>query len=172
MNHASHDDDVVDISDDSDRVDTVDCLVTSSSSLNSPSAYTTDHMFYAVDVCNCFSFLPIENSPVVESSQASNSTSNIATSGSIADDLSSGSSLISLNTSSTTMDTLPEFINWPEEKNQKMSSRAAKRQRKTQCKQVNGQTTVGDEGDSSNSQHDISSTTIQKNKKSKLTKKP
>ena len=130
-------------------------------------------MFYAVDVCDRFSFLSIENTPVIESSQVTNSTSNIAISASIADDMSRGSSSTSLNTSSTTMNTLPKFINWPEEENQKMSSRDAKRQRRTQCKQVNSQTTVEDEGDSSNGQHDLSSTTIQEeNKKSKLTKKP
>ena len=109
----------------------------------------------------------------MESSQVTNSTSNIATSGSIADDMSRGSSSTSLNTLSTTMDTLLEIINWPEEENQKMSSRAAKRQRRTQCKQVNSQTMVEDEGDSSYRQHDLSSTTMQEeNKKSKLTKKP
>ena len=149
------------------------CLVTLSSSLDSPSADATDHMFYAVDVCNCFSSLSVENIPVMESSQASNSTFIIATSGNIADDMSSGSSSTSLNTSSTTMDTLPDFINWPEKENQKMSSRAAKRQRRTQCKQVNSQTMEEVESDSSNRQHDLSSTTIQEeNKKSKLTKKP
>ena len=52
-----------------------------------------------------------------------------------------------------------------------MSSRAAKRRRRTQCKQVNSQTNVEDKGDSSNKQHDLSSTTIQKNKNSKSTKK-
>ena len=71
------------------------------------------------------------------------------------------------------MDTLPDFINWPEDENQKMSSRAAKRQRRTQCKQVYSQTMVEVESDSSNRQHDSSSTTIQEeNKKCKLTKKP
>ena len=130
-------------------------------------------MFYAVDVCNRFSSLSVENIPVMESSQASNSTSIIATSGNIADDMSCSSSSTSLNTSSTTMDTLPDFINWPEEENQKMSSRAAKRQRRTQCKQVKSQTMVEVESDSSNRQHDLSSTTIQEvNKKSKLTKTP
>ena len=74
--------------------------------------------------------------------------------------------------SSTTMDTLPDFINWPEEENQKLSSRAAKRQRKTQCKQVNNQTMVEVESDSSNRQHHLSSTTIQENKQSNLTEKP
>ena len=59
-------------------------------------------MFYAIDVCNRFSFLSIENSPVMESSQATDSTSNTATSGSNVDDMSSGSSSTSLNTSSTT----------------------------------------------------------------------
>ena len=88
LNDASHDDGVVDIFDDSDGVDTVDCLVTLSSSLDSPSADAADHMFYAVDVCNCFSFQSIENTPVNESSQVTNSTSNIATSSSIADDMS------------------------------------------------------------------------------------
>ena len=63
--------------------------------------------------------LSVENNPVMESSQASNSTSNIATNGSIADGMGSGSSSTSLNTSSTTMDTLPEFVNWPEKENQK-----------------------------------------------------
>ena len=93
--------------------------------------------------------------------------------GNIADDMSSISSSTSLNTSSTTMDTLPDFLNWPVEENQKMSSRAAKRQRRTQCKQVNSQTMVEVESDSSNRQLDLSSTTIQEeNKKSKLTKKP
>ena len=54
-----------------------------------------------------------------------------------------------------------------------MFSRAAKRQRRKQCKQVNSQTNVEDEADSSNKQHDLSSTTIQEgNKKSKSTKKP
>ena len=89
------------------------------SSLDSPSADATDHMFYAVDVCNQFSFLSIKNSSVMESSQATNCTINIATSGSNADDMTSGSSSTSLNTSLTTMDTLLEFINWPEEENQK-----------------------------------------------------
>ena len=71
------------------------------------------------------------------------------------------------------MVTLPDFINWPEEENQKISSRAAKRQRRTQCKQVNSQTMVEVESDSSNRQHDLSSTTIhEEKKKSKLTKKP
>ena len=92
LNDASHDDDVVDIFDDSDGVNTVDCPVTLSSSLDSQSADATDHnMFYAVDVCNHFSSLFAENSPVMESSQVSNSISNIATSGSIVDDMSSGS---------------------------------------------------------------------------------
>ena len=109
---------------------------------------------------------------MLESSQASISTSIIATSGNIADDMSSSSSLTSLNTSSTTMDTLPDFINWPEEENQKLSSRAAKRQRKTQCKQVNNQTMVEVESDSSNRQHHLSSTTIQENKQSNLTEEP
>ena len=172
LNDASHDDDV-DIFDDSDGVDTVACPVTSSSSLVSPSADTTDHMFYAVDVCNRFSSLSVENISVMESSQASNSTSIIATSGNAANDMSSSSSSTSLNTSSTTMDTLPDFINWPEDENQKMSSRAAKRQRRTQCKQVYSQTMVEVESDSSNRRHDSSSTTIQEeNKKCKLTKKP
>ena len=129
-------------------------------------------MFYAVDVCNRFSSLTVENIPVMESSQTSISTSIIATSGNIVDDMSSSSSSTSLNTSSTTMDTLPDFINWPEEENQKMSSRAAKRQRRTQCKQVNSQTMVEVESDSSNTRHDLSSTTIQANKKCKLTTKP
>ena len=172
MNDASHDDNV-DIFDDSDGVDTVACLVTSSSSLVSPSADTTDHMFYAVDVCNRFSSLSVENISVMESSQASNSTSIIATSGNAANDMSSSSSSTSLNTSSITMDTLRDFINWPEDENQKMSSRAAKRQRRTQCKQVYSQTMVEVESDSSNRRHDSSSTTIQEeNKKCKLTKKP
>ena len=172
LNDASHDDDV-DIFDDSDGVDTVACPVTSSSSLVSPSADATDHRFYAVDVCNRFSSLSVENIPAMESSQASNSTSIIATSGNAANDMSSSSSSTSLNTSSTTMDTLPDFINWPEDENQKMSSRAAKRQRRTQCKQVYSQTMVKVESDSSNRQHDSSSTTIQEeNKKCKLTKKP
>ena len=173
LNDASHDDDVAVIFDDSDGVDTVACPVTLPSSLDSPSADATDHMFYAVDVCNRFSSLSVENIPVMESCQASNSTSIIATSGNIADDMSSSSSSTSLNTSSTTMDTLPDFLNWPVEENQKMSFRAAKRQRRTQCKQVNSQTMVEVESDSSNRQLDLSSTTIQEeNKKSKLTKKP
>ena len=88
MNDASHDDDVAVIFDDSDGVDTVACPVTLPSSLDSPSADATDHMFYAVDVCNRFSSLSVENTPVMESSQVTNSTSNIATSGSIADDMS------------------------------------------------------------------------------------
>ena len=71
------------------------------------------------------------------------------------------------------MDTLPDFINWPEDENQKMSSRAAKRQRRTQCRQVYSQTMVEVECDSSNRRHDSSSTTIQEeNKNCKLTKKP
>ena len=71
------------------------------------------------------------------------------------------------------LDTLLEFINGPEEENQKISSRAANRQRKTQCKQVNSENYVEDEGDSNNKQHDLSSTAIQEeNKKSKSTKKP
>ena len=114
LNDAPHDDDVADIFDDLNGVDTVACPVTLSSSLDSPSADATDHMFYAVDVCNRFSSLSVENIPVMESSQASNSTSIIATSGNI---MSSSSSSTSLNTSSTTMDTLPDFINWPEEVN-------------------------------------------------------
>ena len=70
------------------------------------------------------------------------------------------------------LDTLLEFINGPEEENQKMSSRAAKRQRRKQCKQVNSQTNVEVESDS-NRQHNLSTTTIQQeNKKSKSTKKP
>ena len=81
LNDASHDDDVVDIFDDSDGVDTIDCLVTLSSSLDSPSTNATDHMFCVVDVCNRLSSLSVESSPVMESSQTSNSTSNIATSG-------------------------------------------------------------------------------------------
>ena len=172
LNDVSHDDDVADIFDDLDGVDTVACLVTLSNSLHSPSADATDHMFYAVDVCNRFSSLTVENIPVMESSQASISTSIIATSGNIVDDMSSSSSSTSLNTSSTTMDTLPDFINWPEEDNQKLSSRAAKRQRKTQCKQVNNQTMVEVESDSINRQHHLSSTTIQENKQSNLTEKP
>ena len=175
LNDASHDDVVADINifDDSDGVNTVPCPVTLSSSLDSLSVDAIDHMFYAVDVCNCFSSLSVENIPVMESSQASNSTSIIATSGNIADDMICSSSSTSLNTSSTTVDTLPDFINWPEEENQKMSSRAAKRQRRTQCKQVNSQTMVEVESDSSNRQHDLSSITIQEeNKQSKLTKKP
>ena len=174
LNDVSHDDDVADIFDDSDGVDTVACPVTLSSSLHSLSADATDHMFYAVDVCNRFSSLTVENIPVMESSQTSNSTSIIATSGNIVDDMSSSSSSTSLNTSSTTMDTLPDFINWPEEENQKLSSRAAKRQRKTRCKQVNNQTMVEVESDSdsSNRQHHLSSTTIQENKQSNLTEKP
>ena len=170
LNATSHDDDLADIFDDSDGVDTVACPVTLSSSLDSPSVDATDHMFYAVDVCNRFSSLSVENIPVIESSQASNYTSIIATSGNIADDMSCSSSSTSLNTSSTTMDTLPDFVNWPEEENQKMSSRAAKRQRRTQCKQVNSQTMMEIESDSSNRQHDLSSTMIQENKQSKLTK--
>ena len=51
---------MIDIFDDSDGVDTVYCLVTLPSSLDSPSADATDHMFYAVDVCNCFSSLSRE----------------------------------------------------------------------------------------------------------------
>ena len=51
--------------------------------------------------------------------------------------------------------------------------RESKRQRRTQCKQVNSQTMVQVESNSSNRQHDLSSTTIQaENKKSKLIKKP
>ena len=119
LNDASHDDDIVDIFDDLDGVDTVDCLVTLSSSLDSSSADATDHIFYAVNACNLFSFLSMENSPVIKSSQVTNSASNIATSGSITDDMSSGSSSTGLNTSSTTMDTLLEFINWPEAENKK-----------------------------------------------------
>ena len=159
LNDASHDDDIAVIFDDSDGVDTVAYPVTLSSSLDSLSADATDHMFYAVDVCNCFSSLSVENIPVMESSQASNSTSIIATSGNIADDMRCSSSSTSLNTSSTTMDALPDFVNWPEEENQKLSSRAAKRQRRTQCKQVNSQTMVEVERDSSNRQHDLSSIT-------------
>ena len=60
LDDGSHDHDIVDIIDDSDGVDTVDCPVTLSSSLDSPFADATDHMFYAVDVCNRFSFLSIE----------------------------------------------------------------------------------------------------------------
>ena len=71
------------------------------------------------------------------------------------------------------MDALPEFINWLEEENQKMSSRVAKIQRRTQYKQVNSQTMVEVESDCNNRLHDLSSTTIQEeNKKSKLIKKP
>ena len=39
----------------------ISCLVASSDSLDSPSADTMDYVCYAIDVCNCFSFLPIEN---------------------------------------------------------------------------------------------------------------
>ena len=101
-------------------VDTVASPATLSTSLDSPSTDATDHMFYAVDVCSRFSSLSVENIPVMESGQASNSTTSIiTTSGNIVDDMSSGSSSTSLNTSSTTMDTLPNFLNWPEEENQK-----------------------------------------------------
>ena len=67
LDDASHDDDIVDVIDDSDGVDTVGCPVTLSSSLDSPPADATDCVFYAVDVCNCFSSLSKENSPVMES---------------------------------------------------------------------------------------------------------
>ena len=68
LDDTSNDDDTVDIIDDLDGVDTVDCLMSLSSSLDSPSADATDYMFYAIDVCNRFSFLSIDNSPVMESS--------------------------------------------------------------------------------------------------------
>ena len=61
LDDVSHDNDIVDITDDLDGVDIVGCPVTLSNSLNSPS----DHMFYAVDVCNHFSSLSIENSQVI-----------------------------------------------------------------------------------------------------------
>ena len=44
LDDASHDDDIIDIIDDSDRVNTVDYPVTLSSSLDSPSADATDHV--------------------------------------------------------------------------------------------------------------------------------
>ena len=97
LDDVSHDNDIVDITDDLNRVDTVGCPVTLSDSLDSPS----DHMFYAVDVCNHLSSLSIENSQIIESTHVINSTCNIATSSSNADDMSSGSSSASLKTSST-----------------------------------------------------------------------
>ena len=66
MDNTSHDDDIVDVIDDLNGVDAVDRPVTLCSSLHSPSADATDHMFYAVDVCNWFSSLPIENRPLME----------------------------------------------------------------------------------------------------------
>ena len=51
--------------------------MTLSSSLHSPSADATDHMFYAVNVCNCFSSLSIENSPVMESNDEKIPTANL-----------------------------------------------------------------------------------------------
>ena len=53
------------------------------------------------------------------SSILTNFTGNIATSGSNVNDMSSGSSSTRLNISSATIYTQLEFINWPEEENQK-----------------------------------------------------
>ena len=67
LDDASHDDDNVDVADDLIGGDTVGCPVTLSSSLASPPVDATDHVFYAVDVCNRFSSLSLENSSVMES---------------------------------------------------------------------------------------------------------
>ena len=63
---AFRDDDIVDIIDDSYGVNTVGCLVSLSSSLDSPPADAMDCVCYAVDDCNHFS---IEDYPVMESMQ-------------------------------------------------------------------------------------------------------
>ena len=46
---------------------TVGCSVVLSSYLDPLSAYATDNVCCAIDVCNHFSSLPIENTPVMES---------------------------------------------------------------------------------------------------------
>ena len=63
LDDVSHDADTVDVIDDSDGMDTASCPVALSSSLVSPSSAVTDRVYYAVDICNRFSSLSIENTP-------------------------------------------------------------------------------------------------------------